>query len=172
MQTLLLLDKKDYEPDMPVFEKYVARAVIIRDGKVAAQRGRAGDYKLLGGGAEPGESLQETLIREVREEAGLVVIPESIRPIGEIEERRRDLFEPDKIYVCHSCFFSCEAQERLVETHMTSGELEKGFHLEWATPQEILDGNEPFCAAQPWSFRDREFVRLFFGLAQRVSSKK
>ena len=110
MQILLTLDKKDYEEGMPVFEKYSTRGVIIRDGKIATQHGSAGDYKILGGGVEPGEKLEDALIREVGEESGLIVIPESIRPIGEIVERRRDLFEKNKIYVCHSCFFFCSAK--------------------------------------------------------------
>ena len=95
MQILLTLDKKDYEEGMPVFEKYSTRGVIIRDGKIATQHGSAGDYKILGGGVEPGEKLEDALIREVGEESGLIVIPESIRPIGEIVERRRDLFDTD-----------------------------------------------------------------------------
>ena len=148
MQILLTLDKKDYEEGMPVFEKYSTRGVIIRDGKIATQHGSAGDYKILGGGVEPGEKLEDALIREVGEESGLIVIPESIRPIGEIVERRRDLFEKNN------------AKEEMTQTHMTESEIEKGFHLEWATAQEIIDGNEPFCETQPWSFRDREFVKM------------
>ena len=148
MQILLTLDKKDYEEGMPVFEKYSTRGVIIRDGKIATQHGSAGDYKILGGGVEPGEKLEDALI------------PESIRPIGEIVERRRDLFEKNKIYVCHSCFFFCDAKEEMTQTHMTESEIAKGFHLEWATAQEIINGNEPFCETQPWSFRDREFVKM------------
>lgn len=65
MQILLTLDKKDYEEGMPVFEKYSTRGVIIRDGKIATQHGSAGDYKILGGGVEPGEKLEDALIREV-----------------------------------------------------------------------------------------------------------
>lgn len=76
MQILLTLDKKDYEEGMPVFEKYSTRGVIIRDGKIATQHGSAGDYKILGGGVEPGEKLEDALIREVGEESGLIVIPE------------------------------------------------------------------------------------------------
>ena len=129
MQILLTLDKKDYEEGMPVFEKYSTRGVIIRDGKIATQHGSAGDYKILGGGVEPGEKLEDALIREVGEESGLIVIPESIRPIGEIVERRRDLFEKNKIYVCHSCFFFCDAKTEMTQTHMTESEIEKGFHL-------------------------------------------
>lgn len=160
MQTLLTFDKKDYDETMPVFEKYSTRGVIIRNGKIATQHGAAGDYKILGGGVEPGEKLEDALIREVGEESGLIVIPESIRLIGEIIEKRRDLFEKDKIYLCHSCFFFCDAKEEMTQTHMTESEIAKGFHLKWATPQEIIDGNEPFCKTQPWSYRDREFVKL------------
>ena len=56
---------------MPVFEKYSTRGVIIRDGKIATQHGSAGDYKILGGGVEPGEKLEDALIREVGESPGL-----------------------------------------------------------------------------------------------------
>ena len=115
MKTLLILDKKDYTEDMPVFEKFSTRAVIIRNGKIATQHGNAGDYKILGGGVEPGEDLHEALIREVQEESGLVVIPSSIQTIGEIVERRRDIFDPNMVYVCHSCFFFCDAEEKMVE---------------------------------------------------------
>lgn len=56
--------------------------------------------------------------------------------------------------------FFCDAKAEMTQTHMTESEIEKGFHLEWATAQEIIDGNEPFCETQPWSFRDREFVKM------------
>lgn len=57
-------------------------------------------------------------------------------------------------------FFFCDAKEEMTQTHMTESEIAKGFHLEWATAQEIIDRNEPFCETQPWSFRDREFVKM------------
>ena len=160
MRILKTIDKGDYTSSMPVFEKYTVRGVIIREGKLAVQQSKAGDYKILGGGVEQGESLADALLREVQEESGLVVIPESIRPIGEIVEKRRDIFDPSMIYVCHSCFFFCDAMERMEAMHMTESEKEKGFHLVWATPEEIMRGNEPFCESQPWSYRDREFVRM------------
>ncbi len=171
MKLLLTLDKQNYSENMPVFEKYSTRAIIIRDGKIATQQGTAGDYKLLGGGVEPGEDLKSALIREVREESGLVVIPESIQEIGEIVERRRDIFEPDKLYVCHSCFFFCDAFDRTEHTHMTESELARGYHLEWALPEEIIAGNEPFFESQPWSYRDSEFIRMMPQISRERSSE-
>lgn len=160
MKLLLTIDEQNYTPDLVVCEKFSTRAVIMRNGKIATQRGAAGDYKILGGGVEPGESLHTALIREVQEESGLVVIPDSIREIGEIVERRRDIFEPNKIYVCHSCFYFCDAEETLRDTHMTASEIAKGYQLSWATPEEIIRGNEPFCASQPWSYRDSRFIQM------------
>jgi 8-oxo-dGTP pyrophosphatase MutT (NUDIX family) len=159
MKVLFTLDKQDYAPDQPVLEKISTRAVIIREGRIAMQKGKAGDYKLLGGGVEPGEDLKEALVREVREEAGLVVSPESIHAIGEVVERRRDAFEPDMVFVCHSHFFFCNAGREMVEPHLTESEMEKGYHLVWATAEQIIEGNRPFCDSQPWIFRDTEFIR-------------
>lgn len=158
VQILLTLDKKIMKRECPCSKILDTR----RDyswWKIATQHGSAGDYKILGGGVEPGEKLEDALIREVGEESGLIVIPESIRPIGEIVERRRDLFEKTRSMSVTPAFF-CDAKEEMTQTHMTESEIEKGFHLEWATAQEIIDGNEPFCETQPWSFRDREFVKM------------
>lgn len=160
MKRLLTLDTEDYTPEMPVRVKYSTRAVIVREGRLATQHGAEGDYKLLGGGVEPGESAREALCREVREESGLIVIVDSIREIGEIVERRRDLFEPEEIFERHSIVFACEVKPEMAETRMTASEIARGYHLCWAAPEEIIAGNAPFCEKQPWSLRDCETVKL------------
>ncbi len=61
-------------PQAPDTLRVRVAAVMILDGKLVLVRHRAGDrsYHLLpGGGVEPGESLQDALIREVSEETGL-----------------------------------------------------------------------------------------------------
>jgi 8-oxo-dGTP pyrophosphatase MutT (NUDIX family) len=163
MKILFTLDKKDYEPEQPVFEKISTRAVIIRDGLIAVQKGKAGDYKLLGGGVEQGEDIKQALVREVREEAGLLVYPESIKEIGEVLEKRRDAFEPDMVFVCHSYFFFCNVKRNSVEPQLTQSEMEKGYHLVWATKDQILEGNSQFFDSQPWIYRDSEFIRRQIG---------
>jgi ADP-ribose pyrophosphatase YjhB (NUDIX family) len=54
-------------------------AAIFRDGRVLiVRRGRPpahGLYTLPGGGVELGETLEEAIIREVREETGLAIAP-------------------------------------------------------------------------------------------------
>ena len=123
------------------------------------QRGRAGDCKILGGGMDGEEDFETALSREVLEEGGLILCPGSMQLLGEIEEKRRDLFETDKIYHCHTYFFACTVEERTTEPHMTESEKAKGYHLEWMTPEEIVKANEPF-SKEPWIYRDTAFVKM------------
>lgn len=159
MKVLAVYDEKNYSEDMPEYERYCVRGIIIRDGKVATQKGRAGDYKILGGGMEPDEDIVLALAREVQEESGLVIIPETIREAGEIFEKREDLYEKGIKYICHTLFYLCDAEEELRETNMTASEIKKGYHLEWATFEEIIKGNKKFMH-QPWIRRDTEFIRM------------
>lgn len=159
MKRLLTLDSQNYTDEMPVFEKHTVRAVIIRDGLIAMQQSGTGEYKIPGGGVENGESREETLIREVREETGLLVMPETIKEIGEILELREDLFTPGIKYICHSYFYLCDAREETVETEMTESEIMKGFHPVWASFEEIVRTNERVGQAV-CSERDTSFIRL------------
>ena len=108
MKILATFDARDYEGTTGIYEKYSIRAIIVRDGRLAMQCSQEGEYKIPGGGQEPGENYEQTLIREVKEETGLYVRPESICELGEIIELHRDIFEPDKKFICHSLFFYCD----------------------------------------------------------------
>lgn len=80
MREMFVLDKKNYNPNGSVGRRPSVRGIIIRDGKIAMMHSRKYNYyKLPGGGIEPEETLEDTLIREVREENGLIVKPETIK---------------------------------------------------------------------------------------------
>ncbi|WP_281821029.1 NUDIX domain-containing protein, partial [Eisenbergiella massiliensis] len=84
MKKLLVLDSHDYNNNVPVFEKNAVRAIIIKNGLFAMQLGNSGEYKIPGGTVEEGESFEQALLREIREETGLSVKPDSITELGVI----------------------------------------------------------------------------------------
>ncbi len=159
MKILATFDAKDYQNTVDVCEKCSVRAIILRDGKLAMQRGVDGAYKIPGGGPEDGEDDRLALAREVLEETGLRVIEPTITELGEIVEIRRDLFDDSKKYVCRSRFYFCRVGEGQEELKLTSSEEAKGYELRWATPEEICAENgRP--GREPWILRDTAFVKM------------
>ena len=158
MNTIFTIDKKDYTEEMSLSERYAVRALIHKNGMWAMQKSAAGDYKIPGGGVESGESYEEALIREVREETGLIVIPDSIREIGEVQEIRRDDFEKDKKYIAHSLHYFCEVKEELTETSMTEEELNRGYTFQWESLDKIISNNEK-VQTEMWTIRDTKFLK-------------
>ena len=160
MELLLTLDERNYTRDMPVFEKVVVRAVIVRDGRIVAQRCRKGEYKIPGGGVEPDEGHMETLFREVREETGLLVRPETVTDLGEILELREDVFCKGQKYICHTYYYQCEVAEKKVDTELTESELAKGYEPVWELPEVIVRENRRIQRGKPWRRRDTEFLAM------------
>ena len=119
-----------------------------------------GEYKIPGGGMDKGESVVEALMREVQEETGLLIIPETMKELGEITEIRRDIFDGTLKYIAHSMHYSCEVKDEIVETAMTESEKEKGFHLAWADIDTIIETNERVMT-ENWQFRDVEFLKWY-----------
>lgn len=160
MQTILILDEKNYTEDMPVFERFGVRALIQKDGLFAMQRGKRGEYKIPGGGMDKGETIVQTMAREVLEETGLLIKPETMQELGEILEVRRDIFDEHIKFINHSLHYSCEVEDEILETAMTESEKEKGFHLAWADIDTIIETNERVMT-EKWQLRDVEFLKWY-----------
>ena len=101
----------------------------------------------------------EALAREVQEETGLFILPETAVELGEITELRRDIFEAHKKFVCHSLFYYCKETGEQSEIHLTASETARGYELKWATPQEIYDTNIAI-EKDPWIIRDTAFIKM------------
>lgn len=159
MEVLAVFDAKDYQDTVDVYEKYSVRGIINRNGKIAMQCSKDGEYKIPGGGLEAGEDFTQALVREILEETGLHVIESKIVELGEIKEVRKDLFNPQKKYICHSMFYYCEVEDKQEALKLTPSEIAKGYELKWAAPQEIYQRNI-LIEKDPWIIRDTAFVKM------------
>ena len=136
MRLLYLMDAHNYESGAEVRIRPSVRGIIIRDGRIALVHSLLYDYfKFPGGGLEPGESPEEALIREVREEAGLTVIPETIRPYGRV--RRLDSYDRKK-FVQDSDYYICDAELEPVAQKLDEYENRECFTPEWVTWREAV----------------------------------
>lgn len=159
MRLLGLLDAGDYTEDMPVLERQAVRAVIFENGKLALQQSAWGAYKFPGGGMEKGETHAEALFREVREETGLLIRPESLQPMGELREIRRDIFQKEQKYVAHSYYYLCAAEDAGLVPRMTAHEEEEGYHLIWESPETAYAANKAL-ESEAWMERDTVLLAM------------
>ncbi len=140
MRKLFELDAKNYKENGTIFERPSARAIIIKDGKLAMVYSQKYDYyKFPGGGIDKNETKEEALIREVAEEAGLVVINDSIKEYG-IVTRKEKGKEADML-LQQNYYYFCDVENRIIEQKLDDYEDEEGFILKWVNPIEIVDTN-------------------------------
>lgn len=162
MKTLLVMDAKNYAPELDEIRRTAVRGIIFVDGKLLLIQSGFGEVKFPGGGQEEGESDEETLIRETLEETGFHVIPESIRPFGVVEEKRLSTHEP-MIWHQFSRYYFCDVEEVQERCSYTENEIKYGFHQVWYTLEEAIALNEEMIAAEgahPWNQREYNALKL------------
>ena len=160
MRELFVLDKKNYNPNGSIGRRPSVRGIIIRDGKIAMMHSlRYNYYKLPGGGIEGKETLLETLIREVREESGLVVIPDSVKEFGYV--RRIEKGRIEDIFIQENFYFLCEAEEDIVAQELDDYEADEKFTLEFVLIDDAIKVNETA------DHFEKEEVSTFRGMLDR-----
>ncbi|MBR0385769.1 MAG: NUDIX domain-containing protein [Erysipelotrichaceae bacterium] len=142
MRLLFEMDRKDYEDCTHDYVRNSARAIIIRDGRVAMVHSQKFDYyKFPGGGIEEGEDPVDAMIRETREEGGLVILPESVREYGCVHRVQRSDYDETERFVQDNFYYLCEAKEGKVPQDLDSYEEDEGYALEYVEPVTAIKKN-------------------------------
>ncbi len=141
MRELFVLDKKNYNPNGSVGRRPSVRGIILRDGKIAMMHSlKYNYYKLPGGGIEGDESLEETLVREVREESGLIVKQETIKEFGYVRRIEKGRFED--IFIQDNYYFTCDVESTVAAQELDDYEAEEQFVLEFVETEHAIFINE------------------------------
>ena len=165
MKQLFEIDLKDYKETDTFFRRPSARAIIIKDGKIALVYSKKEKYyKFPGGGIHDDEDKKEALIREVREEVGLVVIPESIREYGSVLRRQKSTVKDGEIFEQENYYYFCDVEDRAVEQDLDAYEDEAGFLLRIVDIDEAIATNAAYASADYFNEimikRDRRMLEM------------
>ena len=142
MRRLFEVDLKDYDGCTKVFRRPSARAIIFRGSKIAlVYATNEKYYKFPGGGIHDDEDKKQALIREVREEVGLNVIPGSITESGSVLRRQKSDRDEDTVFEQENYYYLCEAEERPGSQDLDDYEKKAGFMLVYADIDEAIKVN-------------------------------
>ena len=142
MRLLFEMDRQDYADCTHSFIRDSARSIIIRNGKVAMVHSMKYDYyKFPGGGIEPGEDPTEAMIRETREESGLLILPESIREYGYVHRIQKSDSDPAEIFIQDNYYYLCAADDALASQELDDYESDESYTLEFVDPRTAIEKN-------------------------------
>ena len=140
MRMLFEIDTKDYDINGTSFSRPSSRGIIIKNGKVAMVHSLKYEYyKFPGGGIEVQEDKVTALIREVMEETGLVVIPESVKEYGMVHRIQKGDYED--VFIQDNFYYLCEAKSERVVQKLDEYEKDEQFTLEFVSPEYAIKVN-------------------------------
>ena len=148
------------------------RAVIEREGLLLMTYAVAvGDYGFPGGGIEEGETRDQALRRELREEIGAELLS-AAASLGVVVQRRPSRYPDADIFEVVHEYVLCAVDEGRHETRLEVYERELGLEPRWIDPAAALATNrsvpEHLLGANPWI--PREIFMLEWLALRRAAS--
>jgi 8-oxo-dGTP pyrophosphatase MutT (NUDIX family) len=142
MRLLFEIDLDDYNKSGKAFIRPSARAIIIKDNKIYMVHSLLYDYyKFPGGGIEHDESNIDALIRETAEEAGLIVIKDSIKEYGYVHRIQKSDHNDYSMFIQDNYYYLCDVENNRINQKLDDYEEHEKFTLELVNPKIAIDAN-------------------------------
>ena len=100
--------------------------------------------KFPGGGINENENMKAALIREVREEVGLIVIPDSIREFGSVMRRQKSNYLSNTIFEQENFYFFCNVENRIIKQELDNYEKEADFSLKFVDINDAIKADRDY----------------------------
>lgn len=134
---------------LPTFKRKATRAIVLNDSDILLlYTARYHDYSLPGGGIDEGESLEQALARELKEETGAQNVT-NIRAFGLYEEFRPWYKDDADIVHMESYCFLCDIADELAEPELEDYEQNNGMEPRWVNIHQAIAHNERTIANSP-----------------------
>ena len=142
MKLLFEIDKKNYDNNGKAFIRPSARAIIIKNNKIYMVHSLLYDYyKFPGGGIEKDESSIDAVIRETKEEAGLIIIKESIKEYGYVHRKHKSINPNYEIFDQYNYYYLCDVENNILKQNLDDYEKEEKYTLELIDPKIAINVN-------------------------------
>ena len=142
MRLLFEIDLDDYNKFGKAFIRPSARAIIIKDNKIYMVHSLLYDYyKFPGGGIDKDESNIDALIRETAEEAGLIVIKDSIKEYGYVHRIQKSDHDDYSMFIQDNYYYLCDVENNRINQKLDDYEEHEKFTLELVNPKIAIDAN-------------------------------
>ena len=139
MRLLFEIDTKDYNINGVAFVCHSARCINIKNGLVAMVHSiKYNYYKFPGGGIEKDESPEHAMIRETREEAGLTVIPASVKEYGYVHRIQKSDHDGEDYFVQDNYYYLCDVEDVIRSQDLDDYEADEKFTLEYVNPDKAI----------------------------------
>lgn len=173
MKLLFTIDLKDYNPNGKKYYRPSVRGIIFDDkGNIAMIYSQKYHfYKFPGGGIEGNETHLETLAREIKEETGMTLIPESAKEFGEVLKiQNGDEAGKDTIHIQQNFYYTCRVEDEVGSQELDDGEKALDFVLKFVPIEEAIAANSAFESDDPFKKQMAEREKRVLELLKKAQS--
>ncbi|SFI61753.1 HDIG domain-containing protein [Treponema bryantii] len=181
MKQLFTMDLKNYGADWKRSRRDSARAIIhVGVDKLAlVYATKLGYYKFPGGGIHEGEDKIAALAREVQEEVGLVLVPESVREYGVASRYQKSGLAENTIFVQDNFYYECDVERdangnlKIISQNLDAYEDEAGFELCIVSIKDAALANRQYHDTNDFNIamiaRDARVLEMMAGMKSEPS---